>query len=523
MEIVRKIRHPVIILTIVFAILLMLGAGTHQLSGDEPDTALFARNIVKFGVPTAWDGTNLAITNLVVGGDFLNHVHPWFPYYLVAVFFRLFGESVWSARIPFILFSIASIPIFYHLALSITKKKEVSLFATTSLVLSVPFILYSYQARYYAIVILAGLLMTVSSLCLVEKTWAKIGFVVGSVIFFHSNYAPFAVFWLSLLVVGLVRGERRERGRFLLWYIGLSLIVALFTAPWFLAFRPDQMSMFSNPEQVKTISLYIGRYLTALSVYSRNGAFPVTFFFLLVFVFVLRFFQKRPVSDLLFPAGLAFLFLFFMSVLAVTLKIDVDLTENRYTVVIFPYLVLTSVTLITDIAMYGKRVVVIVSLLYLFTNVLSLERPRIFLLEFAGEIIHPYDTADHVVAQYLLAHAKPGDTVLAAMGYPFGLLYFIGDRLTLVNYVGREDHRFDRLPQYLRETERPPDWVVRYGTREPFANRNVPPGNLETDYEKIIMPVSIIEPSGRPEIDMHAFSLPIVREEDRIVLYKRKT
>ncbi len=413
-------RYPWIIPTLIFSFLIVAGAATHPLSGDEPDTAMFARNILKFGVPTAWDGTNLAITNLVVGKDFLNHVHPWLPYYLVAMFFRLFGESVWAARFPFILFSIAGIPIFYHFALSITKKKEVSLLATMAFVLCVPYILYAYQARYYAIVTFAGLVMAFSSFHFRDRLWARVSFIAAATLFFHSNYAVFAPFWLSLFVADVAyflfeRIERKKLAEFILWYMGLGIITALFTLPWFFVLRPDEGRIFTAPEQIKTISIYIETYLRALSVYSRNGAFPLVFVFFLVLVVILRFFQKKPFSDLLFPFGLAFFFLFLMSLLEVTLRLDVGLTQNRYTMVIFPFFILGSITLIADLSVYGKRVVTVVFLLYLLTNVLSLERPRSFFLEFTRETVRPYDTADHVVAQYLLTHASRGETVFSSI------------------------------------------------------------------------------------------------------------
>ncbi len=103
-------------------------------------------------------------------------------------------------------------------------------------------------------------------------------------------------------------------------------------------------------------------------------------------------------------------------------------------------------------------------------------------------------------------------------------MYFVGDKLRFVNRVNRRDLRFATLPRYVYDVEDPPQWVVQYGRLEPVESftRIFPPGNLETDYEKIMLPVSIIEPFARPEIDFHAFSLPTPCDENRVVVYRRK-
>ena len=74
---------------VLFAILLIIGARAHPLWGDEAETALFARNILSYGVPRGWDGTNImGINNAVVlNADLINHTSPWTQYYMTAASF----------------------------------------------------------------------------------------------------------------------------------------------------------------------------------------------------------------------------------------------------------------------------------------------------------------------------------------------------------------------------------------------------------------------------------------------------
>ena len=61
---------------------------------DEANAACLARNILKFGFPQMFDGQNVVIQNFYELGDhFQWTVWPWFPLYVMALFFSLFGIS----------------------------------------------------------------------------------------------------------------------------------------------------------------------------------------------------------------------------------------------------------------------------------------------------------------------------------------------------------------------------------------------------------------------------------------------
>src|SRR5581483_2391413 len=123
-----KPKFAWILPTIIFSILIVMGALAHPLWGDEAETALFARSILTHGVPYGWDGTYLMGNDNAVSlnSDLVNHSNPWLQYYLSAASFKLFGEGAFQARLPFLIIGMAGVPILYFLTLKLTKNKFVS-------------------------------------------------------------------------------------------------------------------------------------------------------------------------------------------------------------------------------------------------------------------------------------------------------------------------------------------------------------------------------------------------------------
>src|SRR5437870_7400812 len=72
--------------------------------GDEAETALLAKNVLRFGIPKTVDGVN-HITEL---GNFRDentgHIWTWTPWlqeYVTAASYLVLGGTTWSSRAPF--------------------------------------------------------------------------------------------------------------------------------------------------------------------------------------------------------------------------------------------------------------------------------------------------------------------------------------------------------------------------------------------------------------------------------------
>src|SRR5438094_3291764 len=92
----QKLRwhRPFVVLALVGLGLVLSELGKDYLWADEGDTAVLASNIVKFGVPTAWDGSTFMDSDFGAreNGQLVMVSSPWLQYYVAAGSFVLFGE-----------------------------------------------------------------------------------------------------------------------------------------------------------------------------------------------------------------------------------------------------------------------------------------------------------------------------------------------------------------------------------------------------------------------------------------------
>jgi hypothetical protein len=144
---------PILVLALLAAYPLFWNLGGGLLWSDEADTAVFARNILHFGLPRAWDGRNFTDSdfgarldsNLVMVGT------PWLPFYVTAGSFALLGESTWAARLPFAVAGLATLLLLYVLVVRATGDNRAALAAGLLLLTSTQFLLYARECRHYAL------------------------------------------------------------------------------------------------------------------------------------------------------------------------------------------------------------------------------------------------------------------------------------------------------------------------------------------------------------------------------------
>ncbi|MFQ5559396.1 MAG: ArnT family glycosyltransferase [Nitrospinota bacterium] len=133
--------------------LFLSNLGNIYLWQDEAQTALLAKTILQFGFPKGYDGVNFFSQELGAeyGKEYIWKWHPWFPFYLLALVFKVFGVSTFTARLPFALFGILTIFLLYFFTRSLLKNRTVAGISTMLLLFMVPFILLSRQSRYYSV------------------------------------------------------------------------------------------------------------------------------------------------------------------------------------------------------------------------------------------------------------------------------------------------------------------------------------------------------------------------------------
>src|SRR2546426_5834893 len=181
-------------LLILAAALILPNLDDRYLWDDEAETALLAKNILRFGVPVAWDGASLISQECGTDYDanYLWRQTPWLPIYITAVSFALLDAGTFAARLPFALLGLLSVPSMYLLARRVFGDQGTALVAAASLLLSVPFLLHVRQCRYYSVAIFAAIWILYCFFSLpARRRLAAAGLALALSVLLHTSHLLF--------------------------------------------------------------------------------------------------------------------------------------------------------------------------------------------------------------------------------------------------------------------------------------------------------------------------------------------
>ena len=253
-----RLHWPFAVLALIGLTLILFGLGKDDLWADEGDTAVFAKNIVQYGVPKAWDG--IAFIDSDKGARLNNNLvmvtSPWLQYYATAASFFLFGKSTFSARLPFAIAGWLTALSAYLLVLQTSASRSAALSATSILFGSIQFLLYCRQCRYYALSMLLMLLLLSIFLRMKSARHCAL-FALTAVLLFYAHpisAVPLIAFGILTIVYRPFSMQRR-------WFwIAAPAILAL-TLPWvFVGGGGYAESMAS----VQSVPQFIGRFVQYL-------------------------------------------------------------------------------------------------------------------------------------------------------------------------------------------------------------------------------------------------------------------
>ena len=235
---------PFAIVALVGAMLIFTDLGTDYLWEDEGDTAALASNILKFGVPKAWDGAAFLDSD---HGARLNHdlvmvTHPWVQYYLAAGSFLVFGQNTFAARLPFAFAAWMSILLLYFFVWRCIGSRLAAFSAATMLTLSVQFLLYARQCRYCSLnMLLVVWLFWIFFKMKSARDCALFG--LASVLLFHTHpygIAPVVALCGLSFIYSPFKTQRR-------WIWFAAPAIAVLTLPWLIV-----TSLFSSGVALNT-------------------------------------------------------------------------------------------------------------------------------------------------------------------------------------------------------------------------------------------------------------------------------
>lgn len=245
---------PFVLLAALGLALLLTNLGSDYLWADEGDTAVLASSIVKFGVPKAWDGVTFTDSDKGAreNDDLIMVSHPWVQYYVTAAAFLIFGETTFSARLPFALAGWLTILLVYLFVWQITTNRWAAFGAAALAVLSVQFLLYSRQCRNYSL----NMLLTCWLFWIffrMKSARSCTLFALAAILLFHVHpigVVPVGVLGILTLIYKPFALQRR-------WFWFAVPAIALFTLPWFALAHSGYAE---NSELLSSFGQFFGRF-----------------------------------------------------------------------------------------------------------------------------------------------------------------------------------------------------------------------------------------------------------------------
>ena len=498
---------------------------------DEAETAGLARNVLEYGVPRAFNGVNLISQE--AGKEFnqdnLWRWSPWMQIYIAAGAFYLAGPSTLAGRLPFAILGILCVCLTYFL---VRRNFDNLLWARLSaalLGLSVPFLLYSRQCRYYSLVTFLVLLGLYAFRLNWQKRWGPaLLLVVSFGLLFHANYLIFFSYAAAFLLVALLLYHRE-----LPWKRTLLLAggIALMVLPGLLFFEIDKQGGMIH---LGRIHLALERYFGDLFQFQVALPLAVGIFIYWGWLFFNRKGQQRLAED---PEVRFTLFLGLIIIFNILILSLAPQSENRYLVHLYPLCAIITGWIICKIFAYQKFSGVVLALLLLFTNWLQilplpglpfyyrpvdnnpymLTYPNIPLKLYLSELMHPYPDTNKNLINFFRAHARPGDTILTTYG-DLPLQFY-----TPFKVIGGLEAR-------VPPKGKPPQWMVkRWHTRwnrqyrlndsENYIKRQL---RHPENYETIVLPFEDEAFGDRPDPYFHRF-LPEASPMNRLTIYRLRS
>lgn len=226
---------PFALLAALALALLLVNLGSGYLWADEGDTAVLASNILKFGVPKAWDGVTFMDSDFGAreNEQLVMVSTPWAQYYIAAASFFIFGENTFAARLPFALAGWVSILVAYFSVWRITTNRSAAFCASALMVCSAQFLLYARQSRYYALSMVFTCLLLWLFLQMKSGRHCVL-FAVIAILLFHVHpigIVPVAILGILTLTYRPFRPQRRW-----FWFAFPGIIVL--TLPWLVIAHP---------------------------------------------------------------------------------------------------------------------------------------------------------------------------------------------------------------------------------------------------------------------------------------------
>ncbi len=390
-----------LLIFIVSALIFLPNLGRNFLWQDEAQTALISRSILGNGIPYCHDDKNSFSQELGAesGTGGIYKWHPWIPFYIHAVFFQLFGQSDFVARLPDALFGMGTVLLCFWILKATGRGERASLSAAVILMLMVPFLLLSRQCRYYS---MAAFFSTASVwtyfLFLQFRKYARFFLMCSTVLLFYVQLI-YGVIFLAAIMIHLTIVGKVYFKRILAYIVSILCLVI----PWI--FYSSEISYMSRYNQFLRNPFLIKKSFFDFIDQLENYIIPLYF---VVFLLIIVIWQRKNISNIWNNTKLYISFyILYMLITLITLSFSAPHSFFRY---LAPVLPICSI-IVAEIIELGFQANLMLG--YISLIVVLLHQP---LSNYCYELTHDFKGPMEGLVKYLHRYAQPNDTVAITYG-----------------------------------------------------------------------------------------------------------
>lgn len=549
-------------LTIAAGCLLIPRLGQRHLWEDEAVTALLAQNTLRFGVPVNWDGSYLiSFAQISANKNFLEVRTPWLPYFLLAAVYGLLGtwsqHSTWVARLPFTLCAVACVPVFLHVVQRFTGNRRLAILSAILLTLSVNFLLYGRQSRYYPL----GMLLTLGVLWAYTRLderprLATVACGLFAALLFHTHYVAWATFGVSLAAASAAVHRSPQRLKKVIIAFALSAVLAV---PWLIVVGVYRLPSMPLSERFWNAAVLFVWYLRD---YHALDMMPLMLLPAMLAALVRRSTGRWQVdSSVAFAVILIVVTTVLCSVFTPQRREMTWHSDIRYTIHLLPLFSFLQAAALMRLWQWKKLLAPIAAGLLLFTNLLSWFPVRLYTLpawaqaevglwkgswgyefgprlsaafwekirfplpSYLHEITHDVAGPYGVASEFLRRNAQRGDEVMTWPPEAAEALRFSNPHLLFCHRWrpewGARPAALDHLPLYVSQPTTRLQWIVDFEGDPDRIAEVLAQSGLALRLQPISLGVFRMDMT-KPEQHRHAFMTPagFPLEHDTLV-YRR--
>lgn len=491
-------KYPIVelILGVLVLILFLANLGNIYLWQDEAQRANIAKTILHGGLPRGYDGVNYFSQEMgrEYGTGYLWKWNPWLPFYVLVLFFSV-HISTFTARLPFVLFGMATVALAYLFVRSIHHERRPALLTAGILATSVPFLLLSRQCNYYSMTAFFSLLSLYGySRITAGRKHAYILTIIALTLLFHSHYIYCVPCGAAMLGHTLIYRRDLVKRLFLLY-----AAVVVINIPGILWYGGTSYS--GNYELMHSGISFI-RFNISYFEQIASYIFPAAFFLLLVILWCVAGVRTQRLIPLdQATTEFVLLLLIFACTCVLMLSVVSPAPFFRYLSPLVP-LGAILVAMIAEAA-FRRHVVLglMVVMLWVFSHPMK---------EYLYELTHDYHGPIGGIVAFFKTNAQPGDVVAITYGDQ-SVKFYTG--LRVVGGLTGED----------LEPARNADWVIirkHVICDKDLKVREYLVKNLNAaDYQQIRLNAPDVSFENRESPQQHLFRTP--QGEDSVIIYKK--